>query len=98
MVNWAPILEGAGIITAAVVSLMGAYVSIRNRKPTTKSIEAKTNLDETQQAAIVKQLADSTEKMYLDRIASFKDDVRLLRDELSATRGEVNQVRDEAGL
>lgn len=80
-----------------MVSLVGLYFSIKNRKQATKSVEAKTNLDEAQQASIVKQLADSTEEMYLKRIASFKDDIRLQREEITECRQtckEYNQFKD----
>ncbi|AVD99648.1 membrane protein [Mycobacterium phage Cuke] len=89
-------LEGVGIIVAAVVSLAGLALSIRNRKRDTKAVEAKTNLDEAQQASIVKQLADSTEQMYLKRLESFKDDVRLMRSELDASRTDSESSRQEA--
>ncbi|QNJ59247.1 membrane protein [Mycobacterium phage MrMiyagi] len=96
-------LQGVGIIVAAIVSLVGLFISIRNRKRDTKAVEAKTSLDETQQASIVKQLADSTEVMYLKRLESFKDDIRLMRAELDAARKdsessrlEVSLARDEA--
>ncbi|QGJ90075.1 membrane protein [Mycobacterium phage Indlulamithi] len=102
-------LEGAAIVVAALVSLAGAYISIRNRKTDTKKVESETNLNEAQQASIVKQLANSTEEMYLKRIDSFKDDIKLLRDELrtvredhrkeiDSARKELAEVRDEAAL
>lgn len=92
------LLEGLGFVTAAVVSIVGAIISIRNRKQDTHKIESETNLNETQQASIVKQITISTEKMYLDRLDSFKDDIKILRDELSSTREELTAVRSEAGL
>lgn len=92
------LLEGIGILAAAVVSLAGAYISIRNRKQNTRSLEVKTNLDETQQAKLVRDMVSQTEDMYLRRIESFKDDIKILRDELDATRRELRAVRDEAGL
>lgn len=88
-------IELIGFMTAIVISLVGVYFSIKNRKREAKSIETKTNLDEAQQASIVKQLADSTEEMYLKRIGDFKDDVRLLREELEASRRETAEARRE---
>lgn len=80
-----------GFIVAMLVSIIGMYFSVKNRRQAVKSVEAKTNLDEAQQASIVKQLADSTEEMYLKRIASFKDDIRLYREELDVKRKKVDE-------
>lgn len=98
MSNWPALIEGMGIVAAATVSVIGAFVSIKNRKTDAKKIESETSLNATQQAEIVKRLADSTEEMYIQRIDSLKDDIKLLREELRAARGEVNEVRDEAAL
>jgi hypothetical protein len=91
-------LEPLGIVAAAIISITGAYISIRNRKGETAKVQSETSLNETQQAQIVQQLAESTEQMYIERIDSLKDDIRLFRDELGATRKELAEVRDEAGL
>lgn len=90
--------QAVAIICAAVVSLVGAYISIRSRKSQTRQVEANTSLTETQQSEIVQRLAESTEEMYLKRIESFKDDIGLLRRELTSLRAELDATRDEAGL
>lgn len=91
-------VELCGFVIAMIVSLVGVYFSIKNRKQTSQAVEAKTNLDEAQQASIVKQLADSTEEMYLKRIASFKDDIRLHREQLEDARREAKESKEENEL
>lgn len=98
MDNWTDYVQVIGILVAAVVSIVGAVISIRNRKGQSQKTESETNLNEAQQAQIVRQVTDSTEEMYLRRLESFKDDIGLLRDELTAARAETKAVKDEAGL
>ena len=91
-------VELVGFLIAMFVSIVGVYFSIKNRKQAVQSVQAKTNLDEAQQASIVKQLADSTEEMYLKRIASFKDDIRLQREQLDDARREAKEAKEENEL
>lgn len=91
-------VEICGFAVTSIISVTGLSLTIRNRKQQVKSVEAKTNLDEAQQASIVKQLADSTEEMYLKRIASFKDDIRLQREQLEDARGEAAAAKNENEL
>ena len=74
--DWA---EVAGFVVAAIVSLGGAYISVRNRKVNVRSVEAKTNLDETQQASIVKEISESSEEKFRGEIADLRREIESLK-------------------
>jgi uncharacterized small protein (DUF1192 family) len=87
--SFGSIAEIGSVTSAAIVSVGGAIVTIKNRQSEAKAVEVQTGIDEVHQAKLSQDLE-------LDQTTSLREDIKLLRTELNETKAESRRIRRRA--
>lgn len=76
MMEW---VEPVAILVTAFVAFTGMLLSIKSRKTNTSKVESETNLNEAQQAEIVRRISESSEEKFQRRIAKLEREIESLK-------------------